>query len=103
MDKRIIGFLATAVLVLSASLAFAEDHALHPNNSLADWAAAEGYGWTKVDEKIEFCHAAMTTGTHIRRDECVNYQQLIARWEAWNNPRLRGDPSYSSHMSFRQH
>jgi hypothetical protein len=92
MDKRIMGLLASAALMLSGASAFAEERTFHPDNSLADWAATEGYGWTKVDGNTVFCRPEVTIGTHIRKTECLNYQRLVARWEEWKRPLLRKPP-----------
>jgi hypothetical protein len=89
MDKRIIGLLASATLMLSGTSAFAGDRVFHPDNSLADWAAIEGYGWTEVDGNTVFCRPEVTIGTRISKTECLNYRQLIARWEESKRPPLR--------------
>ena len=92
MGKPFIGFLVCTAISLSGMSAFAENRTLDAKfNSVADWAVSEGYGWMRLDGKVVFCRPGIATGTHIRRYQCVNQDQLVARWEAW-----KIGPRYSS-------
>ena len=84
MDKPFIAFWVCAAMSLSGTTAFAENRTLDTKfNSVAEWAVNEGYGWMRVDGKVVFCRPEIATGTHIRGYQCVNQDQLVARWEAW--------------------
>jgi len=86
MDKRFIGFWVCAAMSLLGTTTFAENRTMDNKfNSVADWAVSEGYGWMRVDGKVLFCRSEIPTGTHIRGYQCVNRDELAARWEAWKS------------------
>jgi hypothetical protein len=92
MGKPVIGFLVCAAISLSGMSALAENRTLDAEyNSVADWAVSEGYGLMRVDGKVVFCQPDLTTGTHVRMNQCVDRDELVARWESWKTgPRAPG-------------
>ena len=84
MDKQIFGRLAFAgFLIVGLGTSAAEPTPPSKYDSLAEWAAGEGYGWIKAGGKIFFCRPEVRTGTHITQDVCLTPNQLAAKWQAW--------------------
>jgi len=80
MDKRLVGLLAALASMVSGIPKATADQA---GNDLGDWASLEGYRWAKVDGEIVFCRSEIATGSHIPMSNCVDYQNLVDRWEQW--------------------
>jgi hypothetical protein len=95
MNKPLIGLLASGAFMLcGVSTTVTADQPSRPSDNLGDWASAEGYKWAKAHGEIVFCRREVVTGSHTSTNKCVNYQNLVARWEEWKNPTtMRGSLS----------